>query len=78
MSNNLKNWPPVKRDDGKNWSQAQLTILKLLWSLEWVEGKTIFDHVKQTYYDRRIRELRESGWQIETHSSGSKNDFRIK
>lgn len=38
--------------------------------MEWVEGSKIYDAVQQTYYDRRIRELRESGWQIETHPSG--------
>ena len=66
----LKNWPPVRRGNGKNWSQAKLTILKLLWPLKWVSGKEIFRVINQTYYDRRILELRESGWQIETHSSG--------
>jgi len=63
-------WPPVKRDNGKDWSKAQLTILRLLWPMNWVHRKEIFNAVNQTYYDRRIRELRESGWQIETHSSG--------
>lgn len=42
----------------------------MLWSMNWVEGSEIFKAVQQTYYDRRIRELRESGWQIET--SGTK------
>jgi hypothetical protein len=38
--------------------------------MDWVEGAVIFQAVGQTYYDRRIRELRESGWPIET--SGTK------
>jgi 5-methylcytosine-specific restriction endonuclease McrA len=70
MQNPFDDWPPAKRDDGKNWGEAKLTILKLLWPMEWVEGSEIFKEVQQTYYDRRIRELRESGWQIETHPSG--------
>ena len=72
MSDPFEDWPPTKRDDGKDWSVAQITILKLLWNMEWVDGTTIFEKVQQTYYDRRIRELRESGWQIETHSSKAK------
>lgn len=63
-------WPPVKQDNGKNWSEAKLTILRILWPMEWVHRDAIFSAVSQTYYDRRIRELRESGWQVETHSSG--------
>ena len=51
-------------------SVAKQIILKMLWDMEWVEGADIFKAVQQTYYDRRIRELRESGWQIQT--SGTK------
>lgn len=54
----------------KKLSKAKQIILDMLWSMEWVEGAAIFKAVQQTYYDRRIRELRESGWQIQ--SSGSK------
>ena len=50
----------------KKLSKAKQTILDILWSMEFVEGAEIFKAVKQTYYDRRIRELRESGWQIQT------------
>ena len=50
----------------KKLSKAKQTILDMLWSMEPVEGSAIFEAVGQTYYDRRIRELRESGWQIET------------
>ena len=72
MSDILEDWPPTKRDDGKDWSATQLTILRLLWNMEWVDRTIIFEAVQQTYYDRRIRELRESGWRIETHSSKTK------
>jgi hypothetical protein len=50
----------------KKLSKAKQSILDMLWSLEPVEGKAIFEAVGQTYYDRRIRELRESGYQIKT------------
>ncbi|TKJ29946.1 MAG: hypothetical protein CEE40_06570 [Chloroflexi bacterium B3_Chlor] len=70
MKNSSEDWPPAKQDTGKEWSEAKLTILKLLWPMEWVEGSKVFREVQQTYYDRRIRELRESGWQIKTHPSG--------
>lgn len=67
MSDPFDDWPPAKQDSGKEWNETKLTILRLLWPMQWVEGSTIFEAVQQTYYDRRIRELRESGWQIETH-----------
>lgn len=54
----------------KKLSKAKQIILEMLWNMEWVEGADIFKAVQQTYYDRRIRELRESGWQIQT--SGTK------
>ena len=50
----------------KKLSKAKQTILDILWPMESVEGADIFKAVKQTYYDRRIRKLRESGWQIQT------------
>jgi len=50
----------------KKLSAAKQKILDILWSMVWVEGGDIFKAVQQTYYDRRIRELRESGWQIQT------------
>ncbi len=49
-------------------------VLEMLWGMQWVEGRDIFERVNQTYYDRRIRELRESGWDIET--SGTKYRLR--
>ena len=49
------------------YSEAKLTILKILWNGEWILGDDILAEVKQAYYDRRIRELRdEDGWDIET------------
>lgn len=59
-------WPPVKQDSGRNWGDAKLAILKILWAGNLVEGSEVFKEIQQTEYDRRIRELRESGWQIET------------
>jgi hypothetical protein len=56
----------MKYSREKKLSNAQQTILEMLWSLEPVEGKAILEAVGQSYYDRRIRELRESGWQIKT------------
>jgi len=53
----------------KKLSQAKQIILDMLWGMEWVEGADIFKAVQQTYYDRRIRELRESGWQIQTYGT---------
>lgn len=46
--------------------------------MEWVEGAVIFQAVRQTYYDRRIRELRESGWVIETLGTKYRLTSRIK
>jgi hypothetical protein len=54
----------------KKLSEVKKIILDILWSRKWVEGSVIFKATQQTYYDRRIRELRESGWQIQT--SGTK------
>ena len=50
----------------KKLSKVKQIILDMLWSLEPVERSEIFKATQQTYYDRRIRELRESGWQIKT------------
>jgi len=55
--------PELPNDE---YSEAKLTILKILWSGEWILGDDILAAVKQAYYDRRIRELRdEDGWDIE-------------
>lgn len=59
-------------------SGAKRVILEILWSMEWVEGADIFRAVGQTYYDRRVRELRESGWQIETKGTKYKLTSRTK
>lgn len=77
MPNRFADWPPTKPDNGKNWSNVKLTILELLWPGEWIEGSKIFEATKQTYYDRRIRELRENGWQIETRSAGGNSLYRL-
>jgi hypothetical protein len=69
MSEIWNDWPP-ELNRGKPWSKAKLKILELLWPMEWLEGSKIYEAVQQTYYDRHIRELRESGWQIATHPSG--------
>jgi hypothetical protein len=50
----------------KKLSDAKQKILDLLWPMEWVDGSDIFKAIEQTYYDRRVRELSESGWQIQT------------
>lgn len=53
--------PPVE-----TYSKAKAIILKILWAGEWVLGDDILSTVKQAYYDRRVRELRdEDGWDIE-------------
>lgn len=65
MSPKLQNWPPKDKSFGK-LSKAKRLILQLLWPMEWMQGAEIFKAVQQTYYDRRIRELRESGWKIKT------------
>ncbi len=49
------------------YNGAKLAILKMLWGGEWILGDDILKVVRQSYYDRRIRELRdEDGWDIET------------
>jgi hypothetical protein len=49
------------------YGKAKATILKMLWDGQTVLGDDILRTVNQSYYDRRIRELRdEDGWDIET------------
>ncbi len=59
-------------------SGAKRKILEILWSMQWIEGADIFRAVGQTYYDRRVRELRESGWQIETKGTKYKLTSQTK
>lgn len=59
-------------------SGAKRKILEILWSMQWIEGADIFRVVGQTYYDRRVRELRESGWQIETKGTKYKLTSQTK
>lgn len=55
--------PPAEEYTNK----AKLKILEMLWDGEIILGDDILAAVKQAYYDRRIRELRdEDGWDIET------------
>ncbi len=77
MSEPFDDWPPAKQDNGRDWGQAKLAILELLWPMEWVKGSKIFETIGQTYYDRRVRELRESGWQIETRAAGKNSFYRL-
>lgn len=43
----------------------KIQMLEILWSGEWIEGAEILRLTGQSYYDRRLREMREDGWQIE-------------
>ncbi|QTA84975.1 hypothetical protein [Desulfonema magnum] len=52
-------WPPVKQDNGRNWSKAKLTILKLLWSGEWVEGAKVYEVTKHTCRSKKKRQQHE-------------------
>jgi hypothetical protein len=59
----MSNWPP-KDESFKRLSKIKKQILEILWPMEWVNTHDIHQATGQSYYDRRIRELRESGWQI--------------
>jgi hypothetical protein len=61
----LTNWPP-NDESFTGLSKVKKQILEILWPMEWVGTHDIHQATGQSYYDRRIRELRESGWQIET------------
>lgn len=61
----LPNWPPGDESFQK-LSKVKKQILEILWPMKWVNTHDIHQATGQSYYDRRIRELRESGWQIET------------
>jgi 5-methylcytosine-specific restriction endonuclease McrA len=78
MADIFKDWPPTLRDDGGTWSEAQMTILRLLWPMEWVDRRIILKEVGQSYYDRRIRELRESGWHISAKAEGRNYYYRLE
>ncbi len=52
----------------EKYSVAKKQILELLWNGEWVSKRQIYEVTNQTYYDRRLRELREDGWEIEFDS----------
>lgn len=61
----LPGWPPQDKSF-KRLSDVKKLILEMLWPMKWVNTHDIHEATGQSYYDRRIRELRESGWQIET------------
>jgi hypothetical protein len=61
----LSGWPPQDKSF-KRLSDVKKLILEILWPMKWVNTHDIHEATGQSYYDRRIRELRESGWQIET------------
>lgn len=64
-SKTLPHWPPNDESFAR-LSVVKKKILEILWSMKWVNTHDIHEATGQSYYDRRIRELRESGWQIET------------
>jgi hypothetical protein len=68
----------LKNPDFQRLSEAKQRIMELLWPMEWVEGAVIFQAVQQTYYDRRVRELREGGWPILTVGTRYKLTSRTK
>ena len=61
----LPNWPPDDESFAR-LSDVKKKILEILWSMKWINTHDIHETTGQSYYDRRIRELREAGWQIET------------
>jgi len=61
----LPKWPP-KDESFQKLSKVKKQILEILWPMKWVNTHDIHRATGQSYYDRRIRELRESGWQIAT------------
>lgn len=61
----ISDWPPGDKAFAR-LSDVKKKILELLWPMKWVNTHDIHEATGQSYYDRRIRELRESGWQIET------------
>ncbi len=63
-------------DQDPNIGSAKIIILTALWPGGWVHGKEIYKLIEQTYYDRRIRELAECGWEIETDESHLKYCLR--
>jgi hypothetical protein len=65
MSADYPEWPPSDPSFRK-LSEVKKRLLEVLWSMEWVESSALYQVTGQTYYDRRLRELRESGWQIES------------
>ncbi len=78
MANPFEDWPPTFRDDGSNWNKSQLIILRLLWPMEWVDRRIIIKEIDQSYYDKKIRELQESGWHISVKAEGRNYYYRLE
>lgn len=58
-------------------SAVHKLILDRLSSGEWVSGEELLRLTKQSYYDRRVRELREEGWNILYEKKGNKPGYRL-
>jgi 5-methylcytosine-specific restriction endonuclease McrA len=52
-------------------------ILDMLSSQEWISGPEILEVTGQKYYDRRVRELREEGWDIKLERHGRISGYRL-
>lgn len=69
---------PEFSDFPKNISGVHGKILKRLWSMEWVSSENIKNHVNQSEWARRTRELRkEFGYLIEEKVIGGKHFYRL-
>ena len=71
----MPNWPPSDESFDR-LSKVKKKILELLWPGKWVNTHDLHEATGQSYYDRRLRELREAGWQIETEADGL--HYRLK
>ena len=61
-----------------NLGKVHQQILDLLSDQKWHSKDEIYDLTKQTYYDRRIRELRdEEGWKIKYERRGNVHGYRL-
>jgi hypothetical protein len=46
--------------------------------MEWVDRHIILKEIGQSYYDRKIRELQESGWHISAKAEGRNYYYRLE
>lgn len=58
-------------------SAVHQLILDRLSSGEWVSGEALLRLTGQSYYDRRVRELREEGWSIPYEKRGKEPGYRL-